>query len=74
MLIAKAGLRNSDGCNDIPRLSQRRAPLTLNPATGTSIRPTSIAKPSRMPSRRAFSRLSIEAPSIASKPTNCQRR
>ena len=73
-MMAKAGLRNSLGCSDMPRLSQRRAPLTENPATGTNINPANMAKPSTIPNRRAVSRLNMLVPNMAIKPSNCHRR
>ena len=44
-MIAKPGLRNSDGCKLIPTLIQRRAPFFSSPMTGTTNKSASMIAP-----------------------------
>ena len=54
-VTAKAGFRNSEGWNRIPRLIQRRAPFTSAPISGTRTSAPIITAHRTIAPRRAFS-------------------
>ena len=72
--IAKPGLRNSDGCRLKPIHSQRLAPFTSLPSTGTRTSATSMAAARMIASRRVVSFGRSEATNMASSPTVSQRK
>ena len=72
--IGKPVPRNCEGWREMPKCSQRLAPFTSEPTTGTSSKPKIIMPAIRMPSRRALSFDRLDAQNIAQRPTNCQRK
>jgi hypothetical protein len=71
---AKAGLRNSLGWKRMPKSSQRRAPFTSAPISGTSSSAHTIAVLITIVPRRTSSRGRSEVPSSTSRPRNWNRK